>query len=70
MDDNRRHGKDEMNLAVLPIARLGRNDARDTIEYYGTFGDSGKQQNMVWTVSGAASVGLPSEFAERVFVEG
>jgi plasmid replication initiation protein len=68
MDNPNRDGRDEMNLAVLPIALLGRNDTRDTIQYYGTFHDGEKQQTMVWTVSGAANVGLPSEFAERVLV--
>jgi len=68
MDSPNRDGRDEMNLAVLPIALLGRNDTRETIEYYGTFHDGEKQQTMVWTVSGASNVGLPSEFAERVLV--
>jgi len=68
MDKSNRDGRDEMNLAVLPIALLGRNDTRDTIEYYGTFSDGKKQENMVWVVSGAANVGLPTEFAERVLV--
>jgi hypothetical protein len=67
MTDDHRRGKDEMNLAVLPIARLGRNDRRTRIEYYGTFKESGKEQEkMVWIVEGAA--GLPTEFAERVMV--
>lgn len=67
INDDRRHGKDEMNLAVLPIARLGRNDRRTRIEYRGTFRDSGQEQeDMVWIVEGAA--GLPTEFAERVMV--
>jgi hypothetical protein len=67
MTDEHRRGKDEMNLAVLPIARLGRNDRRTRIEYYGTFKESGKaQEKMVWIVEGAA--GLPTEFAERVMV--
>lgn len=61
-------GKDEMNLAVLPIALLGRNDTRDVIEYYGTFWNGEKQERMVWIVRGAAGLGLPSEFAERVLV--
>jgi hypothetical protein len=66
-DNQRRRGKDEMNLAVLPIARLGRNDRRTRIEYHGTFRESGKEQEeMVWIVEGAA--GLPTEFAERVMV--
>ena len=67
MTDDQRRGKDEMNLAVLPIARLGRNDRRTRIEYYGTFRESGKEQEkMVWIVEGAA--GLPTEFAERQFL--
>lgn len=67
MSEDRRRGKDEMNLAVLPIARLGRNDRRTRIEYHGTFKESGKEQEkMIWIVEGAA--GLPSEFAERVMV--
>jgi hypothetical protein len=67
MTDDRRQGKDEMNLAVLPIARLGRNDRRTRIEYHGTFREPGKEQEtMVWIVEGAA--GLPTEFAERVMV--
>jgi hypothetical protein len=66
-DDDRRQGKDEMNLAVLPIARLGRNDRRTRIEYRGTFKEPNKEQEeMVWIVEGAA--GLPTEFAERVMV--
>src|SRR5215212_1655131 len=67
MTDESRRGKDEMNLAVLPIARLGRNDRRTRIEYYGTFKEAGKEQEkLVWIVEGAA--GLPTEFAERVMV--
>ncbi len=67
MTEDRRQGKDEMNLAVLPIARLGRNDRRTRIEYHGTFKERGKEQEtMVWIVEGAA--GLPTEFAERVMV--
>jgi hypothetical protein len=67
MTDDHRRGKDEMNLAVLPMARLGRNDQRTRIEYHGTFTEPGKgQEKMVWVVEGAA--GLPTEFAERVMV--
>lgn len=67
-DETRRSGKDEMNLAVLPIAKLGRADSRDMIEYYGTFTADRKQQEMVWTVRGAAGLGLPGELGERVLV--
>ena len=65
--DDRRRGKDEMNLAVLPIARLGTSDKRTKLEYYGTFVENGTQKDMVWIVDGG-SVGLPTEFAERVLV--
>ena len=68
MDDDRRNGKDEMNLAVLPVARLGRSDERTRIEYYGTFSDKEGQQDMVWTVRGADGLGLPGELGERVLV--
>lgn len=67
MDDSRR-GKDEMNLAVLPIAKLGRSDSRDIIEYHGTFSDKDGQKDMVWIVRGAAGLGLPNELGERVLV--
>lgn len=66
--DDRRHGRDEMNFAVLPIAKLGRVDRRDMIEYYGTFTDGNGQKEMVWTVRGAAGLGLPGELGERVLV--
>lgn len=62
-----RRGRDEMNLSVLPIARLGRTDKRTSIEYYGTFAEKGEQKEMVWVVDGG-KVGLPTEFAERVLV--
>lgn len=65
-DDNQR-GRDEMNLAVLPIARLGRNDNRTKIEYYGTFAQRGVRKDMSWIVNGGAN-GLPTEFAERVMI--
>lgn len=67
MDDDRRRGKDEMNLAVLPIARLGSSDKRTKLEYYGTFMEDGEQKDMVWIVEGGAS-GLPTELAERVLI--
>lgn len=68
MEDDRRHGKDEMNLAVLPIAKLGRSDTRNSIEYYGTFTDKSGQKEMIWTVHGADKLGLPGELGERVLV--
>lgn len=68
MEDDGRRGKDEMNLAVLPIAKLGRLDDRTTIEYYGTFSDKEGQKEMVWKVRGADGLGLPNELGERVLV--
>lgn len=67
-DDDNRRGKDEMNLAVLPIAKLGRTDDRTIIEYYGTFSDKDGQKEMVWKVRGADGLGLPNELGERVLV--
>ena len=62
-------GKDEMNLAEFPIARLGRRDKRESIEYVGwTVDKSGKRKQQKWTVRSAAGLGLPTEFAERVLV--
>lgn len=63
------NGKDEMNLAEFPIARLGRNDTRLTIEYTGQIVDkSGIVLEQKWQVSGNARFGLPTEFADRVLV--
>ena len=61
-------GKDEMNLAEFPIARLGRNDTRLTIEYEGQTVKDGKVLLQKWIASGSAAFGLPTEFAERVLV--
>lgn len=63
------NGKDEMNLAEFPIARLGRSDNRLSIEYKGQITD--KQGNVIqqrWIVSGNLKFGLPTEFADRVLV--
>jgi hypothetical protein len=62
-------GKDEMNLAEFPIARLGHHDTRTVIEYRGQIVDkSGSVVEQTWIVSGAAPFGLPTEFADRVLV--
>ena len=62
-------GKDEMNLAEFPIARLGRNDTRTSIEYHGQVYDkSGMLLEQKWIVSGSARFGMPTEFADRVLV--
>lgn len=61
-------GKDEMNLCELPIARLGRRDTRDVIEFMGEVVKDGQTITQEWIVSGTARVGLPTEFAERVLV--
>jgi plasmid replication initiation protein len=61
-------GKDEMNLCELPIAKLGRRDTREIIEFVGEVVKDGQTITQEWVVSGTASVGLPTEFAERVLV--
>jgi plasmid replication initiation protein len=62
-------GKDEMNLAEFPIARLGRNDTRMSIEYRGQIIDKlGNVIEQRWIVSGNSTFGLPTEFADRVLV--
>lgn len=63
------HGKDEMNLAEFPIAKIGRNDKRLIIEYEGqTVDKTGTVRHQKWVVSGSAQFGLPTEFAERILV--
>lgn len=61
-------GKDEMNLCELPIAKLGSRDKRAVIEFVGEVVKDGQTITQEWVVSGTASVGLPTEFAERVLV--
>jgi hypothetical protein len=62
-------GKDEMNLAEFPLAKLGRNDTKQTIQYEGWVVDrDGVRKQQKWIVSSTAAVGLPTEFAERVLV--
>lgn len=62
-------GKDEIDLAEFPIARLGRNDTRKVIEYHGQIVErGGSVLEQKWVVSGSPSSGLPTEFAERVLV--
>lgn len=62
-------GKDEMNLAEFPLARLGRNDTRKVIEYHGQIIEKdGSVLEQTWVVSGSAKFGLPTEFAERVLI--
>ena len=61
-------GKDEMNLCELPVAKLGSRDKRAVIEFVGEVVKDGQTITQEWVVSGTASVGLPTEFAERVLV--
>lgn len=61
-------GKDEMNLCELPVAKLGRRDKREIIEFVGEVVKDGQTLTQEWTVRGAAGLGLPTEFAERVLV--
>ncbi len=63
-------GRDEMNLAEFPIARLGRRDARTTIAHtsWHTSVATGERYQQRWEVSANAKYGLPTEFGERVLV--
>ena len=68
-DTSKPAGKDEMNLAEFPLAKLGRNDTKQTIQYEGWIVDKdGVRKQQKWIVSSTAAVGLPTEFAERVLV--
>ena len=61
-------GKDEMNLAEYPFARLNARDQRDVIEYEGWVVEAGQRLNQKWLVRGASGLGLPSEFGERILI--
>ena len=47
-------GKDEMNLCELPIAKLGRRDKREIIEFTGEVVKDGQTLTQEWIVRGAA----------------
>lgn len=60
-------GKDEMNLAEFPLTKLGTRDKRDVLVYEGWHLDEGRGPcRQVWTVRGAAGLGLPNELGDRV----
>ena len=62
-------GKDEMNLCEFPFARLGKKDTRESIVCETWVKDKlGNSHNQVWEIRAAAGLGLPTEFAERVYV--
>ena len=61
--------KDEMNLAEFPVVKLGSRDKREVIIYEAWVKDeSGERQKRKWEVRGAAGIGLPDEFGDRVMV--
>jgi hypothetical protein len=63
-------GKDEMNLAEFPFGILKRQgDAEDTYVYEGTITTrDGTRHQQRWEVHGLGSLGLPSEYDERVLI--
>ena len=61
-------GKDEMNLAEFPFALLNARDSREVIEYEGWVYEDGHRLQQKWAVRGAAGLGLPSEFGERILM--
>lgn len=62
-------GKDEMNLAEFPVVKLGSRDKREVIVYEAwAQDDNGERSLRKWEVRGAAGLGLPDEFGDRVLV--
>lgn len=63
-------GKDEMNLAEFPFGILKRQgDSDDTYVYEGTITTKdGQRHQQRWEVHGLGSLGLPSEYDERVLI--
>lgn len=62
-------GKDELNLAEFPLTKLGGRDNREILVYEGWAVDKLKgPYKQVWTVRGAAGLGLPNELGDRVIL--
>lgn len=61
-------GRDEMNLAEFPFAKLNSRDRRDVITYEGAIVVDGQRLSQTWIVRGAGGLGLPSEFGERLLI--
>lgn len=62
-------GKDELNLAEFPLTKLGGRDNREILVYEGWSVDKAKgPYRQVWTVRGAAGLGLPNELGDRVIL--
>lgn len=69
--DRARQGKDEMNLAVFPIAALSVRVPKNVkaLKFEDTIqGDNGKMVKRTWTVQGGADCGLPTAGDEDVYV--
>lgn len=66
-----RSGKDEMNLAVFPIAALSVRVPKNVkaLKFQDTIqGESGKMVKRTWTVQGGSECGLPTAGDEDVYV--
>jgi hypothetical protein len=61
-------GRDEMNLAEFPFAKLNAKDNREIIEYEGWTVNGSQRLPQKWIVRGASGLGLPSEFGERLLM--
>ncbi len=61
-------GRDEMNLAEFPFAKLNAKDNREIIEYEGWTVSGSQRLPQKWIVRGASGLGLPSEFGERLLM--
>lgn len=69
--DALRQGKDEMNLAVFPLAALYTHISKDTrsLKFEDTIvGQNGKLVKRVWTIQGGSEAGLPTATDEDVYV--
>jgi hypothetical protein len=69
--DALRQGKDEINLAVFPLAALYTHISKDTrsLKFEDTIiGQNGKLVKRTWTIQGGSEAGLPTATDEDVYV--
>lgn len=69
--DTLRQGKDEINLAVFPLAALYTHISKDTrsLKFEDTIiGQNGKLVKRTWTIQGGSEAGLPTATDEDVYV--
>jgi hypothetical protein len=68
-DDEKREGRDELNLAEWPIAVVGRRSRDLTVTYEDTIRlPNGAFLHRRWVVSGTPEYGLPGPLAQDVYL--